>query len=317
MINSVYKTVLALLNKNNYGNVSPADFNLYAKQAQMDIFNNYFRNFNQQVNLENLRRSGEGMANISKKISEDIENFSVTSALTKLTANTFSLPSLTTTGSVAFMIEKVVFYVRYIAAGNITSASATQLIVSSADFIGAGVQPGWLVINRSTLAVAKVTSVVSATTLALSTTGTFSAFPAGYAIYAPLEAEKLSHNKSTLINTSLYTKPSVVFPAYTTQGTTLTAYPLVIPTYTDYYAGMVEAQYYRYPLDPKWTYVSLTGGAPSFDQSQTDYQDFEVPADEEINLVIKICQYCGIEIREQQVVEFAKREQMENDQPKG
>ena len=42
MINSVRNTVLAILNKNNYGYIAPNDFNLYAKQAQLDLFEDYF-----------------------------------------------------------------------------------------------------------------------------------------------------------------------------------------------------------------------------------------------------------------------------------
>ena len=42
MINPVRKTVLSILNKNNYGYITPDDFNLYAKQAQLDIFDDYF-----------------------------------------------------------------------------------------------------------------------------------------------------------------------------------------------------------------------------------------------------------------------------------
>ena len=42
MINSVRNTVLSILNKNNYGYISPSDFNLFAKQAQLDIFESYF-----------------------------------------------------------------------------------------------------------------------------------------------------------------------------------------------------------------------------------------------------------------------------------
>ena len=38
MINSVRNTVLSVLNKNNYGYVSPSDFNLYAQNAQVEIF---------------------------------------------------------------------------------------------------------------------------------------------------------------------------------------------------------------------------------------------------------------------------------------
>ena len=58
MINSVRNTVLAIINKNNYGYISPSDFNLFAKQAQLDIFDEYFILYNQQLNEENARVSG-------------------------------------------------------------------------------------------------------------------------------------------------------------------------------------------------------------------------------------------------------------------
>eukprot|EP01043_Picozoa_sp_COSAG02_P095176 COSAG02_NODE_31556_length_531_cov_1.219907_2_plen_69_part_01 len=63
MINSVRNTVLAILNKNNYGYISPQDFNLFAKQAQLDIFEDYFYQYNYQLNKENKRMSGTGYAN--------------------------------------------------------------------------------------------------------------------------------------------------------------------------------------------------------------------------------------------------------------
>ena len=55
MINSVRNTVLAIINKNNYGYISPSDFNLFAKQAQLDLFDEYFINYNQQINEEGFR----------------------------------------------------------------------------------------------------------------------------------------------------------------------------------------------------------------------------------------------------------------------
>ena len=56
-INDVRNTVLAIANKNNYGYISPQDFNLYAKQAQLDMFENYFYQYNNQLTQENLRQS--------------------------------------------------------------------------------------------------------------------------------------------------------------------------------------------------------------------------------------------------------------------
>lgn len=310
MINSVYKTVLALLNKNNYGYVSPADFNLYAKQAQTEIFIDYFSNFNKQVNFENMRRSGEGLANLGQKIAEDIEVFSVTKFLTLSSINIYSLPSLITTGDIPYLIGKILSYAIQVTSGVNTSVTASRLVASAGTFVSSGVQVGDVVINTTDSTYAKVTSIISNTQLTLSS-NIFLATAKSFIIYKHVEAEKISHNKATLINTSLLTKPTTIFPAYVSQGITLSMFPNNITWRT----GMVEAQYYRYPTDPKWTYVSLVGGAPSFDQSQVDYVDFEVGQDEEISLIIKICQYCGLEIREREVVEFAKREQLENDQP--
>ena len=60
MINSVRNTVLAILNKNNYGYIAPNDFNLYAKQAQLDLFEDLFYEYNYQIIKENARQSGTG-----------------------------------------------------------------------------------------------------------------------------------------------------------------------------------------------------------------------------------------------------------------
>ena len=94
MINSVRNTVLSILNKNNYGYISPSDFNLFAKQAQLDIFENYFFDYNYQINKENARQSGTGYADLKQNDEEVIDSFSVTSNLTVVAAtNTFTLPS--------------------------------------------------------------------------------------------------------------------------------------------------------------------------------------------------------------------------------
>ena len=75
MINSVRNTVLSILNKNNYGYISPSDFNLFAKQAQLDIFDDYFYSYNYQIQKENARQSGTGYADIKRSYEEVIEFF--------------------------------------------------------------------------------------------------------------------------------------------------------------------------------------------------------------------------------------------------
>jgi hypothetical protein len=238
MINSVRNTVLSVLNKNNYGYISPSDFNLFAKQAQLDIFEDYFYQYNYQINKENARQSGTGYADITKGYSEVIDSFSVTANLAHIATNTFSVPTELTTDSDYYLINKVLF--------------------------------------------------VDGTSLK--------------------EMEQVSHSKITMLLNSLYTAPSTTFPAFTIEESTLTAYPDTIDEYED-----VKCQYIRYPEDPKWTYLSLTGGEPAFDSTASDYQDFELPLDDEPDLIMKILQYAGMSIREIAAVQFAQGAENKDD----
>jgi len=46
-VNTVYQRVLAIANKEQRGYITPQEFNLFANQAQMDIFEQYFYDINQ------------------------------------------------------------------------------------------------------------------------------------------------------------------------------------------------------------------------------------------------------------------------------
>ena len=109
MIDSVRETVLSIINKNNYGYISPEDFNLFAKQAQLDLFEDYFYTYNFQINKENARQSGTGYADIKKGLAEVIEFFSVSADLTHISNNNFTVPTAATTGSDYYLINKVLF----------------------------------------------------------------------------------------------------------------------------------------------------------------------------------------------------------------
>jgi hypothetical protein len=71
----------------------------------------------------------------------------------------------------------------------------------------------------------------------------------------------------------------------------------------------------RYPNDPQWTYLTVNGD-PVFNISSPTYQDFELPLSDFANLVIKILEYAGISIREQDVVSAAKAEEVQDIQTK-
>lgn len=317
MINSVRQTVMSVLNKNNYGYISPSDFNLFAKQAQLDLFENYFYQYNYQIMKENARQSGTGYADIVKGIEEVIDTFSETKPLTQVVANTnnFFLPSLTTTDNDYYLINKMLINNKVLVSGTTdgTVGGQNSIVDSTATFTTDGISVGDIVgikISGVTYNYS-ITNVVNDTTLQTSGSN-INTQPLFYTVYKKgntKEAEKVTHSKITMLNHSILTSPNLMFPAYTQEGLTSDLFPEEING-----IGQVVCQYIRFPFVPKWTFVTLTNGEPSFDPTQPDYQDFELPNDDEVNLINKILQYAGMSIREIGAVQFAQAEEQANNQ---
>lgn len=230
MINSVRSTVMSVANKNNFGYITPEDFNLYAKQAQIDIFEDYFYQYNMWIIKQNSRQSGSAYADIVKNIEEVIDSLSSTVTLT-YAAPSFELPE-------DYYFLNTIIY------------------------------------NGSK------------------------------------EIDRVSQDKVLNLLSSNLTAPSTMYPLYSLEGDTITVYPSSITT-------LVKAQYIRVPRDPKWTYISIVAGEPLFDQSSSDYQDFELPLTDEPLLVAKILQYAGISIRETEINIFGTTEELKNNQTQG
>ena len=80
-INSVYTTVLAILNKENRGYIPPFDFNKIAKQAQLEIFEAYFYDLAHFSVSQKGKVYDTGYSNITKAIKEKIDIFEKTATL--------------------------------------------------------------------------------------------------------------------------------------------------------------------------------------------------------------------------------------------
>jgi hypothetical protein len=119
--------------------------------------------------------------------------------------------------------------------------------------------------------------------------------------------DKVTRREIFDLQLSLLTQPSELFPVYTQSATSIKVFP-------DTIISDVNIDYIRQPLTPKWTWVSLSGGEPIFNQGANDYQDFELPEDDFVDLTMKILQYCGVTIREAEVASYANNEEQENKQ---
>ena len=68
-VNTVYKTVLLILNQQQRGYMTPDEFNKVATQVQLDIFENYFESLNQQYRVpQNDTEYADRVKNIQQKL---------------------------------------------------------------------------------------------------------------------------------------------------------------------------------------------------------------------------------------------------------
>ena len=88
-IDTVYQRVLALANKEQRGYITPQEFNLFANQAQMDIFEQYFYDRAQFGRLPGNKTMYADPIDI---LEEKIEIFHNSTSLTS-NSNIFTLPS--------------------------------------------------------------------------------------------------------------------------------------------------------------------------------------------------------------------------------
>ena len=91
-INAVYKSVLSVLNKEQRGYLTPDEFNKIAKQAQIQLLDIAFMQYNKVLTLEVQGRVNAGYADVPSKVKEKIDAFYKTSSVS-LTAGIGSLPT--------------------------------------------------------------------------------------------------------------------------------------------------------------------------------------------------------------------------------
>jgi hypothetical protein len=228
MINNVRNTVLAIINKENNGYITPDEFNLFATQAQSELFEEYFKSYALAVQMVNSRQYGTGHADLLKRLEEVIDYFVIPDAVLTYLAGVYALPT--------------------------------------------------------------------------------DSYKTNYPIYNGRKIEVVSYDKILELNSSNLTAPSTLYPSCTISARELTVYPSTIQS-------GVTLNYIRYPRTPKWTYVVVPGSdAPLFNPAAVDYSDFELPLSDEMNLIVRILQMAGISIREEEVVQAAKSEELHDKQ---
>tara|TARA_R110002167_G_scaffold5418_2_gene25336 strand:- start:7528 stop:8271 length:744 start_codon:yes stop_codon:yes gene_type:complete len=112
-VNTVYRTVLLLLNKEQRGYMTPTEFNSIANQVQLEIFEQYFSDLNQQLRVP---QTDVDYANRVKSIDEKLAIFKTFGAGVYVAAagtvpTHFTLPTIDAFGSTSpfYQIGAIVY----------------------------------------------------------------------------------------------------------------------------------------------------------------------------------------------------------------
>ena len=257
-VNTVYTTVLSILNKEQRGYITPEEFNKLATQVQLEIFENYFEDLNQQLRVP---QADSEYANRQKNIDNCISIFKTIGNTTYVQTGSATALAITAAGT---------GYTNSLTGVATTYAgSGTGLTVSI--LVNAGVvtnvqieNPGSGYTNGDIVTISAGNNDATLT-LTVSNSPAYFLPPSdlhriGTVIYKDeKELQRVERNDFLNINLSPLTKPTTQFPVYlyeqVIQGTgganTGETHIFVKPT-TIVNAADITVSYIRKPADVLW-----------------------------------------------------------------
>lgn len=115
------------------------------------------------------------------------------------------------------------------------------------------------------------------------------------------EVELCKNNKEfKLLKNLKETSPNESYPIGLKHGTAIKILPETI-------VGDVTVSYLRNPAQAKWTYVVIDG-VEMFNPSANDYQDIDIHPGDEDDIIMRVLQKFGINLKEKDLQEIMSRE---------
>ena len=315
-VNTVYTTVLSILNKEQRGYITPEEFNKLGTQVQLEIFENYFEDLNQQLRVP---QADSEYANRQKNIDNCISIFKTIGNTTYVQTGSATALAITAAGT-GYTDSLTGVATTY-------AGSGTGLTVSV--LANAGVVTNVQIENPGSGYTSGDVVTISAGNNDATLTLTVSNSPAyflppsdlhriGTVIYKDeKELQRVERNEFLNINLSPLTKPTTQFPVYlyeqVVQGTgganTSETHIFVKPT-TIVTAADITVSYIRKPADVAWGYQQLGGGTWSsgpYIYNEGASTQFELDDTEQTEVILRILAYAGVVIRDPQIVQAASQ----------
>jgi hypothetical protein len=291
-VDTIYRTVLLIVNKEQRGYLTPDEFNKTATQVQLEIFNEYFEDLNQQIRVP---ENDSEYANRNKNLQEKIAIFHEEGDCQYIDGY-FNVPSTSNVSS-----SETVTSVGSSTSYTLTVLTASQLAsgLVTVSFNGILQDDSTWNINGNILIL--TTPPVAGTTILISVYP-YDFYKLGTVIYkGEKEVQYVQPNELLELNLSPLTKPSLYWPVYTYKDFKIKVYPTTIMG-----NNVISCTYLRKPLNPSWNFT--IGSSSQYIYNPSTSVNFELHPIEQTNLITRILLYSGIVIKDPQIIQIAAQQ---------
>lgn len=295
-VNTVYQTVLLILNKEQRGYMTPVEFNKIGTQVQLEIFEKYFEDLNQQIRIPQTNTDyADRVVNLDEKISifKTIGN-------TTYANGSFSLPAESGSSQATFTTITPVAPNAVPQAYTITTITANQLASGTTTVFLDGIATTAYSIN-GTVITFNAAPANSVDIFIVTVQDDF--YRLGTVIYSTgalptHELERVDRGELYHLLSSKLTAPSTTYPIYVYERQKLFVYPQTIQT-------GVQATYIRKPTDPVWNFT-LSGNAYVYNPDTSI--NFELHDAEQTEIVLKVLLYAGVVVKDPTIIQVAAQQ---------
>ena len=291
-VNTVYQTVLLILNKEQRGYMTPVEFNKIGTQVQLEIFERYFEDLNQQIRIPQTDTDyADRLSNLDEKISlfKTIGN-------TTYANGSFSLPAESGSSQATFTTVTILNQQAY----TITTITANQLAGGTTTVYLDGIASTAYSIN-GTIITLNVAPAAGIDIFIVNVQDDF--YRLGTVIYGAgglptQELERVDRGELYHLLSSKLTAPTTTYPIYVYERQKLFVYPQTIQT-------GVQATYIRKPVDPIWNFT-LSGNAYVYNPDTS--LNFELHDAEQTEIVLKVLLYAGVVVKDPTIIQVAAQQ---------
>ena len=297
-VDSVYKTVLLILNQQQRGYITPDEFNKISTQVQLSIFEGYMGDQNQQLRLV---QSDHEYANRTKNIEEKIDIFKeIELANYNPSGGYYMVPTTPTLNSAPtenFGPVDSTGIPTYNVGWPTTSNFNAQIEVT----INGVVQSDYS-FNGSSFTFSTATTPAAGPANQVQAVLRSSGFyRLGTVVYNDItEIQQVERNEWYLLKKAPLMQPTNSYPLFLRENDKI----FVMPTTTSTNPNTsIKISYLRRPADVKWSFTTGSLGQYLYD-SGTSIQ-FELHPSEQTEVILQVLTYAGVILKDPAIVQTA------------